>query len=116
MFDLSGNGGCLRLNVAAWEFVLDQAVEYGWKPAGTVALVWEAPDCPFDDVEEVLSGQDRNWSGTYRTNDFQTVTDQDARAMSAALKRALLYSDDPDRRRLLLRASLFASAGEFVIG
>ena len=62
-----------RFSAGAWDYCLEVAVAFGWKPAGTVT--------PLD-----FSGE---WSGTYCSNDFQIVTDKDARALAAALHRAI---------------------------
>src|ERR1035437_4428929 len=70
--DLVGHGGA-SLNAVAWGYCLDIAVAFGWQPAGTVA--------PPDNHGE--------WCGTYCTNDLQEVTDDDARALGAALRQAV---------------------------
>jgi hypothetical protein len=77
--DLYGHGGA-SFTWAGWEDCLAVAQAFGWKPAGTAA-----PDPrKWDDVP-VITG----WNGTYFTNDYQEVTDADARALSLALNRAL---------------------------
>lgn len=70
--DLMGHGGA-SFNWASWRSLLDIAVAFGWQPAKTVM-----PDKTY-----------RGWSGTYCSNDFQKVTDQDARELSAALYQAI---------------------------
>ena|ERR1700688_3652208 len=70
--DLIGRGGA-SLNRVAWGYCLDIAVAFGWQPAGIVA----PPDCAGE------------WSGTYITSDLQAVTDDDARTLGAALRRAV---------------------------
>lgn len=71
------------LNWPAWRYCLDMAVEYGWTPAGTElrehTVTGEQPS------EAVLSA----WSGTYCSNDFQRVTDADAKALAKALYAAI---------------------------
>jgi hypothetical protein len=52
---------------------LEIAIAFGWQPAGTVAP----------------PNYDREWNGTYFTNDLQEVTDSDARALGAALHQAV---------------------------
>jgi hypothetical protein len=69
--DLLGHGG-ESFNWSAWHFCLDRATEHGWNPEGTVA--------PAD--------FDGEWTRTYRSNDFQQVTDRDGRALGKALLRA----------------------------
>jgi hypothetical protein len=87
-FDLSGG---LSLNSSAWQYCLDAAKAFGWVPAGT-----EAGRTP----------PGREWSGGYFTNDFQVVTDIDARNLASALDQAIaalkgeLPSTDEQRRVL----------------
>lgn len=71
--DLISSHGDVSFNWSAWEHCLDVALAFGWQPAGTVA--------PTD-----FRG---DWDGTYFTNDLQEVTDEDARALGAALHRAV---------------------------
>jgi hypothetical protein len=61
-----------------WGECLTLAEVFGWTPAET-----EAP-APCHQ-----GGPNRNWNGNYGTNDYQEVTDDDARAFAAALKRAI---------------------------
>lgn len=56
-----------------WRTCLGIAAIFGWQPAGTVKS----------------SDYDGEWNGSYFTNDFQEVTDGDARALGAALHRAI---------------------------
>src|SRR5262245_50508184 len=74
-FDLS-NG--FHAGYMAWGYPLTTAEVFGWKPQGTLP-----PRLP-PDME--MPGP---WNGGYFTSDFQIVTDEDARALSAALYRAL---------------------------
>jgi hypothetical protein len=60
-------------NNTAWHYCLDVAIAFGWKPAGTIA--------PRD-----FTG---DWCGRYYGNDFQIVTNKDARALAAAVHRAV---------------------------
>jgi hypothetical protein len=71
--DLVGNHGDARFAFGTWDGCLELAVAFGWQPAGTSA----PPD------------HKGPWSGTYCGNDYQEVSDQDARAMAAALHLAL---------------------------
>jgi len=71
-YDLQGRGGA-SFNTAAWSMCLNVATAFGWEPAGTV----DPDDC------------NREWGGAYFSNDYQQVTDDDARALAAALRRAL---------------------------
>ena len=54
-----------------WSVFLNVAQRYGWQPAGTLA----PPAWPRREV----------WSGQYGTRDGQRVSDEDARALAAAL-------------------------------
>jgi hypothetical protein len=71
--DLLGNHGDERFSASAWDNCLERAIEFGWEPEGTVA--------PTD-----WSGE---WDGGYCSNDWQAVTDRDARALGEALVRAI---------------------------
>src|ERR1700687_3816583 len=75
-----------RCNNAFWRDVLALAHAYGWQPAGTVP-----PELP-EDFEPKTDWDPRN----YFTNDYQTVTDGDARAIADALSDAL--DDIPGQR------------------
>lgn len=70
----------------SWQFwgkALELAQSYGWKPIGTCP-----PDLPgFRGLQAV-------WTGTYLTNDGQTVLTKDALSLANALARAL--DDIPD--------------------
>jgi hypothetical protein len=71
--DLLGRDGHdERVSAEGWRECLECAVQFGWKPAGTVA--------PTDYCGE--------WNGNYWSNDWQMVTDRDARALGEALLRA----------------------------
>src|SRR5688572_961928 len=75
----SESGAELNMRGSGWDFILNVAEAYGWKKAGT-----EPP--------EGLS--QTQWSGAYDTSDGQRVTESDAVALAAALRRA---SADPGR-------------------
>jgi hypothetical protein len=59
----------------AWATILAIAEVYGWEPLGTVFDCWE--EYGFD-----------GWSGTYMTNDCQTVTSEDALNLASALSKS----------------------------
>ena len=80
--DLIGHGGA-SFNWHRWRACLDVAVAFGWEPAGTVA-----PDPRKWNGLPVVAPEG-DWNGTYCTNDYQEVTDLDARALGLALHRAL---------------------------
>jgi hypothetical protein len=81
--DLLGKHGDERFNAGGWRWCLERAKEFGWTPEGTVA----PKDFP------------REWGGHYLTNDYQTVTDSDARSLGEALLRAAaaLYAREKDK-------------------
>ena len=73
-------------NAAFWAGCLTLAEAFGWRPAGTLApcVRYETPT-----GWEYYGDPDMEWSGGYCTNDYQQVTDDDARAFAAGLKRAI---------------------------
>lgn len=73
--DLYSRHGEISFSAATWDGCFHLAVAFGWKPVGT--------NPPF-----VGTTRD-DWDGGYFGNDFQQVTDDDARAMADALTRAL---------------------------
>lgn len=73
MFDLLRGGCGPRFNLFAWQCCLGTAFYFGWEPAGT-------------DAAEDFPGE---WDGDYFTNDRRGVTNEDARALAAALRRAI---------------------------
>jgi hypothetical protein len=80
--DLFGHGGAM-FNWHAWRSCLNIAEKFGWVPAGTEAPSWnEGGDIPPAD-------RDPEWDGSYFCNEFQSVTDTDAKAMARSLYRAL---------------------------
>ena len=70
--DLIGHGGA-SFQWNDWHQLLRIAIAFGWHPAGTIA----PPD------------RDGDWGGGYFSNDFQEVSDSDARALRRALHRAV---------------------------
>jgi hypothetical protein len=76
-FDLSGEGGYFRAGIMSWSPLLEAAEAFGWQPAGTLPPR-EPEDFPPD-----------KWSGGYHSNDYQAVTDADARNLAKALRRAI---------------------------
>jgi hypothetical protein len=72
--DLLGNHGQEWFNMSAWGWCLQRALEFGWEPEGTVAPTHWSGEC---------DGKD------YFCNEWQTVTDRDARALGEALVRAI---------------------------
>ena len=72
-YDLSNldTGDDYRFNIHGWGPILSLAEKYGWQPAGTV-----------------LPG-DKDWEGSYYSNDGQIVQYQDAQNIAKALEKAL---------------------------
>lgn len=76
-YEISGrHGSYWSCHQEDWQDYLDLAVEFGWEPAGV-----------FFKCDE--RGYRPHPTGSYLGNDFQTVTEEDAVAFSAALNRAL---------------------------
>jgi hypothetical protein len=71
--DLIGHGGA-SFNWHTWRQCLDIAIAFGWQPADTIA----PPDHHGGD-----------WAESYCSNDFQEVSDSDARALGRAQHRAV---------------------------
>jgi hypothetical protein len=69
---------CRTFSRQFWAKALELARLYGWQPMGTL------PPSIQD-----LYKLDAEWSGTYLTNDGQTVRVEDARSLAAALERSL---------------------------
>jgi hypothetical protein len=80
--ELQGNGGWLDMTWSGWHYCFEIAHKYGWKPKGTCApdYVIGAKRYTTDPAE---------WNGSYFVNEFQMVTDDDARALAEALRRAI---------------------------
>jgi len=72
---LYGRHGDKSFSAATWDGCFHLAVAFGWKPAGT--------------NPPVVGAIRDDWDGGYFSNEFQQVTDDDARAMARALTRAL---------------------------
>ena len=77
--DLFGYGGA-SFNWHGWRHCLEIAEKFGWVPAGTEAPTYNEYGAIPADLE---------WSGSYCSNDHQSVTDADAKAIARALFRAL---------------------------
>ena len=84
--DLRGAGGTERFSVTSWCKVLQLAHEYGWQPIGTQAPSFTLDNGTIETIED--------WNGTYLSNNYQRVLDEDAASIAKALQRAL--NDIPD--------------------
>ena len=107
-------GGTERFGIAAWHSVLELAYEYDWKPTGTEPGAWVDPET--GELDKQLSPDPDEWSGTYFSNDYQWVTEEDAAGIADALERAL--KDTPfggkDRQKLS-QFIAFCRVGAFFI-
>ena len=91
-------------------FDTNVAVAFGWRPAGTLYGIADLSifdDRPNDRVEEIAR-REREWAGSYVTNDWQRVTDVDALALAAALYKAIAAIErglelTPDQNEALTR-------------
>ena len=81
---------------SGWHWLLNQAIEYGWEPAGT-----EPPDCSWGLEGGTKPAQENRavWDGGYCSNDFQRVTDIDARNLGEALIRFSAASEAQEREQ-----------------
>jgi hypothetical protein len=92
-------GLCLE----SWCCLLDLAERHGWKPQGTVLKTsieyvkyGGDPDNPeiAQGLWSYAEDKVKNWCGGYTSNEFQWVTEDDARNMTDALERALEERDE----------------------
>lgn len=106
-YDLTNNeGDYFRANVGAWGFLLDTAQKHGWKPAGTLA-----PEYMTSEAERAA------WDGDYCSNDYQRVSDDDARNMAAALRKALRADEFSHEDEWYVRHFVaYCQNGSFEIG
>jgi len=101
------DGGEFALPPGGWLRLLTLAQQHGWCPTGT-----EAPEYPWlergvIDKEDLDNGtywlgRASEWSGLYFPGYGQRVSDRDARALGAALQRAL--PDVPEQEAFEQRA------------
>lgn len=118
-YGLIGAGGYLQ--GGCWLLILEVAEKHGWKPLGTLAPMF------LDEDDNLVSCELDDWDGNYWTNDYQIVTEEDARGIANALElaRSMLTarvlgvggfsSEDDDLRRLWGGYIPFCRAGEFSI-
>jgi hypothetical protein len=74
--DLRGCSGEFHFTVSCWVNVLKLAMLFGWKPAGT--RLYDEDGLP-----------ELDWCGSYCSNGYQEVTEDDARRLADALERSL---------------------------
>ena len=91
-------GDCLTFSASAWKEVLDNAGRHGWKATGTIRP-------PARYVLNSPRSETITWDGNYIRPLGQTVTPDDALALSAAVERALTFGTDWNiNHRFSLRA------------
>lgn len=86
-FTLFNDSGSASMGAMTWTAILITMQHYGWVPAGTV--LERPPDLPrLGRQTECLE-----WSGSYASNDGQTVTGSDAASMAVALRSYIKVLD-----------------------
>jgi hypothetical protein len=103
--DLEGPGGAFWFPVHGWSAVLTLARDFGgWEPQGTKSPEWEDPETGEHHVAS-------DWDGNYWCNDYQQVTEEDARNLADALERAL---PDVPRQRTWAKGVIHLPQGGIV--
>jgi len=78
--DITGKGR-VSFSHGSWSEILKTALEYEWQPVGTLA--------PQElDLEGNVHTY-KNWDGNYSSNEYQTITEEDAENLANALYKAL---------------------------
>lgn len=109
--NFEGRGG-FRLSETSWAEIFNLAVANGWEPLGTLA--------PRDYAGIPINPSD-DQSGAYLNDDSRVVTDEESRALSAALLRAVpalrKEREDPDFPwvEVVEKFAKYASGGSFRI-
>lgn len=80
----------LTMSERTWRKLIDLALVNGWQAAGTLPPNYKA--LGFIGSDE----PDPDWSGGYTSNDWQRVSEEDARGFADALRRALPKLDQRD--------------------
>lgn len=123
-YDLIGRQGRrLSINVHGWRFCLDAARMYGWEPEGTRASTWGTWNKDGTHTPYWTEEMAQDWAERYRrdkyssyfSNDFQEATEADARALAAALDRAVaaLQGDGGAVILMRIRAAGASAGSEF---
>jgi len=89
-------GPYVLCNWTGWGLLFDLALEYGWKPLGTIDVCWHDPDeqnAMTLDMQEKPTREDYgdDWEKCYKSyfhNDGQLVDKDDCKAMLLALESA----------------------------
>lgn len=81
-------GDYFRANISGWDHLTEAALAFEWKPAGTLPP-------QFDEGGRVTCYDtfEARWEGGYFSNDHQRVTEEDARELAAALRRAIAAAE-----------------------
>jgi hypothetical protein len=135
-FDLIGlNGGQWGCNFYGWGYLLKVAQAHGWEPMGT-QFTGHSPEADPDEEPGPVTFLATRPTFGYNSNDWQTVVEEDAKNLAAALDRALksgdplrYYPDNPDEyedpddarggwdmRQLVTELADLARRGPFLIG
>jgi|SRR5215217_1584142 hypothetical protein len=112
--DISGKGGDVHFNWQTWRALLTLAYDYGWKPAGTEPGRWVDPET--GELDEQMSPNPDEWDGSYFTNGFQWVTDEDAAHIADALEQALDDILGGEGKQRVSDFIAYCRAGVFSIG
>lgn len=87
--DLVRGNKSFSFSAIGWRELLELAVAFGWRPAGTLYAVADLVLLEPGHVAEEVARREREWGGWYTSNDWQRVTDVDAHALAMALYRAV---------------------------
>jgi hypothetical protein len=102
------HGDYFRANAESWRSLLNTAKKHGWKPAGTLA-----PE--FNEGGDTSDFDKAKWAGGYFTNDFQRVSDDDARNIAAALRKAFETDKFSHEEWYIRHFVAYCQNGSFVI-
>jgi hypothetical protein len=111
-YDLIGcQGRRLSLNPHAWQLCLDAARMYGWEPQGTRASTWGTCNADGTFTPHWTEEMARDWAercredkySSYFSNSFQEIIEPDARALAAALDRAVAALEGDGGAAILMR-------------
>lgn len=106
------------LSLTSWCGLLYLAEKFGWEPQGTILKAniqyWirsGGSDEPQTDQELWRRVEDdvKNWCGSYTSNEFQWVTEEDAHNLAAALERALEEIEENKQDTFELKSDDFSS-------
>lgn len=81
---IQGEEGYIRFagdETTTYRELLILARNHGWEPMGTTGARWRQEDGSYSEA-------DPDWDGTYFSNDFQRVNEEDASNLADGLKKA----------------------------